>query len=71
MKKLLLRSAVDGHLHLASVDKLDHDQITCGQNPMKFDDYFIVLHNVSQQVNHENWMNKQPAKYKVNYLDLS
>jgi len=40
MKKLLLCSAVNGHLHLASVDKLDHDQITQGQTPMQFDIYF-------------------------------
>jgi len=28
MKKLFLHSAVNGHPHLASVGKLDHDQIT-------------------------------------------
>jgi len=71
MKKLLLRSAVNGHPHLASVDKLDHDQITCGQAPMRYEDYFNVLQNAAQQVDHENRLNKRPMKCIVNYLDLS
>jgi len=57
MKKLLLRSAVNNHLHLASVDKLDCDQITWGQAPMQFDAYFMVLQNAAQQIDHENHVN--------------
>ncbi len=43
MEKLLLCSAVNGHPHLASVDKLDCDQITHGQTPMRYEDYITVL----------------------------
>ncbi len=71
MKKLLLHSAVNGHPHLASVDKLDCDQITHGQAPMRYEDYFTVLQNAVQQVDHENRLNKHPIKRIVNYLDLS
>jgi len=71
MKKLLLHSAVNGHPHLASVDKLDCDQITCGQAPMKYEDYFNVLQNAAQQVDHENRLQKHPMKCIINYLDLS
>jgi len=71
MKKLLLRSAVNGHPHLASVDKLDRDQITRGQAPMRYEDYFNVLQNAAQQVDHENRLNKHPMKRIVNYLDMT
>ncbi len=47
MKMLLLHSAGNGHTHLATVDKLDHDQIMQGQAPMQFDTYFMVLQNAA------------------------
>jgi len=71
MKKLLLCSAVNGHGHLASVEKLDHNQIMQGHAPMQFDAYFTVLQNAAQQIDHENQVNKCPVKRVVNYLDLT
>ena len=71
MKKLLLCSAINGHLHLASVDKLDRDEIMQGQAPMQFDAYFNMLQNAAQQIDHENQVNKHPVKRVVNYLDLT
>jgi len=71
MKKLLLHSAVNGHPHLASVDKLDHDQIMRGQAPMNFEAYFSMLQNAAQQVDHENRANKHPVKRAINYLDFT
>jgi len=65
MKKLLLCSAVNNHLHLASVDKLDCDQITWGQAPMQFDVYFMVLQNAAQQIDHKNQVNKCLVKQVV------
>jgi len=60
-EKILLYSAVNGHPYLASMDKLDHDQTTCGQAPMKFEAHFTILQNAAQQVDHENRLNKHPS----------
>jgi len=38
---------------------------------MKYEDYFNVLQNAAQQVDHENRLQKHPMKRTVNYLELS
>jgi len=38
---------------------------------MKFEDYFTVLQNVAQQIDHESRLSKFSIKHIVNYQDLS
>jgi hypothetical protein len=72
MKKRLLRAAVNGHPHLAQVDKMDHDQISRGQSALTFEQYFTILTSAASQVDFENSINKRPAQQRtVNYLDLT
>jgi len=54
MKKRLLCSAVNGHPHLASVDKMDQDQVACGMKSLDFQEYFDILMSAAAQVDHQN-----------------
>lgn len=72
MKKRLLRAAVNGHPHLAQVDKMDQDQISRKMPALSFEQYFDILLSSAAQVDFENSVNKRPLNNRVvNYLDLS
>jgi len=73
MKKRLLHSAVNGHPHLASVDKMDQDQVAHGMKSLDFQEYFDILMSAAAQVDHQNNLgsNQRQSKHVVNYLDLT
>jgi len=71
VKKRLLRSAVNGHPALQSVDKMDQDQIARGQGPLDFTQYFDILQSAAALVDHEHSITKRPTKRVVNYLDMT
>ena len=72
MKKRLLAAAVNGHPHLAAVNKMDQDQIARKQKPLDFEDYFNILLSAAAQVDHEQKQSGvRPRKQVVNYLELT
>jgi len=68
-----LVAAVHGHSILASIDKLDQDQVIHGLKSMSFAEYFDLLLCAAQQVDQEEYYNSRQyqLEYVVNGCDPS